>query len=83
MPVRITREARQQFESLPREIQRRVSVIIERLEKWPHVSGAKPLRGFLSGHYRIRTGDFRVQFRVVGTDVVIEKIGNRDRFYDE
>jgi mRNA-degrading endonuclease RelE of RelBE toxin-antitoxin system len=83
MPVRITRDARAQFDGLPRDIQRRVTVMIERLERWPDVSGAKALRGPLAGHFRIRTGDYRVQFYVAGTDVVIEKVGNRDRFYDE
>jgi mRNA-degrading endonuclease RelE of RelBE toxin-antitoxin system len=83
MAVRITRDARRQFETLPRDIQRRVTLVIERLHEWPDVSGAKPLRGSLAGHYRIRTGDYRVQFHVKGVGVVIEKVGNRDRFYDE
>ena len=56
--------------------------LLERLEKWPNVSGAKPLRGKLAGHYRLRTGDFRVQFRSAGEDIIIEHIGHRDRFYD-
>src|SRR5436305_279135 len=29
----------------------------------PRVSGAKPLRGRLAGKYRLRTGDYRLQFR--------------------
>jgi len=29
--------------------------LLERLEKWPNVSGAKPLRGNLAGRYRLRT----------------------------
>lgn len=58
-------------------------MIVERLEKWPAISGAKPLRGTLAGHWRIRTGDYRVQFRIAGETVVIERVGHRDRFYDE
>jgi len=56
--------------------------LLERLEKWPNVSGAKPLRGNLAGRYRLRTGDFRMQFRVVDNVVIIEHIGHRDRFYE-
>jgi mRNA-degrading endonuclease RelE of RelBE toxin-antitoxin system len=31
----------------------------------------------------MRTGDFRLQFRVEGETVIVEKIGHRDRFYGE
>jgi mRNA-degrading endonuclease RelE of RelBE toxin-antitoxin system len=82
MAVRILPEAFRQIERLPPAIHRRVLDVLERLEAWPHVSGAKPLRGVLAGRYRIRTGDYRVQFYVRDEDVVIEKVGHRDGFYD-
>lgn len=44
---------------------------------------AKPLRGEFAGHYRLRTGDYRLQFRVEGDLVIIEKVGHRDGFYEE
>ncbi|MBI5759049.1 MAG: type II toxin-antitoxin system RelE/ParE family toxin [Planctomycetales bacterium] len=47
------------------------------------MSGAKPLSGHLAGHFRIRTGDYRVQFRVEGPTVIVERIGHRDGFYKE
>jgi mRNA-degrading endonuclease RelE of RelBE toxin-antitoxin system len=56
--------------------------LLERLEKWPNVSGAKPLQGNLAGRYRLRTGDFRMQFRVVDNVVIIEQNGHRDGFYE-
>ena len=56
--------------------------IIARLEDWPEVSGAKPLRGDLAGHYRMRTGDYRLQFHVEGEEVVVERVGHRDGFYE-
>ncbi len=80
--VRLTATARKQLERLPASIRARMYDLLERLEKWPNVSGAKPLRGNLAGHYRLRTGDFRMQFRVVGDIVTIEHIGHRDRFYE-
>jgi mRNA-degrading endonuclease RelE of RelBE toxin-antitoxin system len=81
--VRITAEALKQAEALNEPILTRVMTLTERLEKWPQVSGAKPLAGNLAGHYRLRTGDYRVQFRLEGDTVVVEKIGHRDRFYDD
>lgn len=72
----------EQMAGVPQAILRRLEAIIRRLEKWPNVSGAKPLRGEMAGHWRVRTGDWRVQFRVVGDEVIIERVGHRDGFYD-
>jgi mRNA-degrading endonuclease RelE of RelBE toxin-antitoxin system len=79
--VLLTAVAATQVAKLPLPIRARVAAIIERLEKWPAVSGAKPLKGALAGHYRIRTGDYRVQFYLAADAVVIEKVGHRDGFY--
>ena len=83
MKVTITSIAAEQFAALPRTVQVRVMRIFERLERWPDVSGAKPLRGDLSGWFRVRTGDYRILFSASDDEVVVEKIGHRDGFYDE
>jgi mRNA interferase RelE/StbE len=80
--VKLTTEASQQVNALPQPIRRRLLEIYERLAKWPNVSGAKPLRGNLTGNYRIRTGDYRIVFTVKGNEVIIWKIGNRGDIYD-
>lgn len=80
--VTLTPEAARGLDDLPLAIHARVMTLLERLERWPTVSGAKPLSGRLAGRYRLRTGDYRVQFRVQGAAIVVEKIGHRDRFYD-
>ena len=80
--LRFTAEAKKQFDKLPWLIQGRIRRLVVRLKRWPNVSGAKPLRGSLAGHYRLRTGDYRLQFVVVGQDIWIERIGHRDGFYD-
>jgi len=74
--------AAEQLRKLPERIKSRMANVIQRLDNWPAVSGAKPLRGELARHYRIRTGDYRLQFRVEGDEVIIERIGHRDRFYE-
>lgn len=78
----MTAEAQEQFESLPLAIQVRMEKIVVRLANWPAVNGAKPLSGELAGRYRIRTGDYRVQFSVAGNVVTIKKVGHRDGFYE-
>ena len=80
--VKLTGEAAEVLEDLPLVIHARVLALLERLGKWPAVSGAKPLTGNLAGRYRLRTGDYRLQFRVEGQTVIVEKIGHRDRFYE-
>lgn len=81
--VTITPEALRQAERLPASIQGRIREITLRLAKWPEVSGVKSLSGNLAGRYRIRTGDYRVQFFVEGDTIVVEKIGHRDGFYED
>ena len=80
--VELTAEAADGLENLPLVIHARMLAMLERLGRWPIVSGAKPLSGALAGHYRLRTGDYRLQFRVDGHTVLVEKIGHRDRFYE-
>ena len=80
--VTLTRDAAQGLEDLPLLMHARVLSLLERLTNWPAVSGAKPLTGPLAGRYRLRTGDYRLQFGVEGQAVIVEKIGHRDRFYE-
>ena len=75
-------QAQRDAEALPKAIRARIYRVVQRLRQWPDVSGAKPLRGALVGHFRIRTGDYRIQFRVVGERLCIERIGHRDGFYE-
>ena len=80
--VALTPEAAAGLGDLPLVIHARMLALLERLSKWPEVSGAKPLSGRLAGRYRLRTGDYRAQFRVEGQAIIVEKIGHRDRFYE-
>jgi mRNA-degrading endonuclease RelE of RelBE toxin-antitoxin system len=80
--VRLTDEAAAGLSDLPNAIHNRMQKLIARLRAWPQVSGAKPLRGNLTGHFRLRTGDYRLQFRVDDRVIVVERIGHRDGFYE-
>ena len=82
--LRVTGEAREDFLSLPTPIQARVQEVFLRLERWPDVSGAKPLCGSLKGAYRIRTGDWRVLFTVDAraSRIVVFRMDNRRDVYE-
>lgn len=85
MRVLFTIEAGADFISLPVKMQGRVCVVVTRLADWPATPGAKPLRGALHGHYRIRTGDWRVIFYIAINDaaVVITRIAHRSTVYED
>ena len=81
--VLLTAEGREDFEALPATVQQRVVEIFRRLEKWPAVSGAKPLVGEWAGCSRIRTGDWRVIFRVARPDLLVVRIRHRKDVYED
>ena len=81
MRVSLTPVAAREYEGLPRVIRGRVLGIFERLARWPEVSGAKPMSGELAGLHRLRTGDYRVLFRVEGERVLVVRIGHRKDIY--
>lgn len=83
MRVLLTAEGREDFETLPVTMQQRVLEVFGRLGAWPHVSGIKPLTGEWAGCFRIRTGDWRVIFRVVRPDVLVVRIRHRKDVYEE
>ena len=80
--VIVTPGAQAELDALPLPIQGRIYNVFRRLEKWPGVSGVKALRGNLAGNSRIRTGDYRVVFRIVGNTVIVWKTGYRGDVYD-
>ena len=81
--VKFTAEAAKEAEGLPVDIHKRVLAIAKRLEDWPMVSGVKRLTGNLAGWYRMRTGDYRILFRVEGDIVAVVKIGHRKDVYED
>jgi mRNA-degrading endonuclease RelE of RelBE toxin-antitoxin system len=81
--VRLAADAQEDFDALPSTMKGRVLAVFGRLQRWPGVSGAKPLRGRWSGHYRVRTGDWRVIFRFVSPEVIVVRIKHRSEVYEE
>jgi mRNA-degrading endonuclease RelE of RelBE toxin-antitoxin system len=79
----LTPEAAEQATRLPEAIHRRILKLVKRLENWPAVSGVKRLSGNLAGWYRLRTGAYRIRFRVDGDIVTVDKIGHRRDVYED
>jgi mRNA-degrading endonuclease RelE of RelBE toxin-antitoxin system len=83
MDVRMMAEAIADYRRLPLVIRLRVAAILEKLEQWPQISGAKPLGGNLQGHFRLRTGDWRIVVKPVGQVLWIVRIDNRRDVYGD
>lgn len=67
---------------LDRKIQERIKKAIEScLTVAPHQYG-EPLKRTLKGYWKLRVGDYRVVFRVSGTEVWIFGIIHRKDIYD-
>jgi len=79
--VELSDTALADFRAVPLRMKPRIQDVFDRLEKWPEVSGAKPLQHALKGHYRIRSGDWRVVFHVAGDLVMVDRIDNRKDVY--
>ncbi len=80
--VVLNSEAVRQLDRLPKSIRARVHAGLTRVERWPDGGGAKPLTGNLAGHFRVRTGDYRIQFSVTPEKLIVERVGHRDGFYE-
>jgi mRNA-degrading endonuclease RelE of RelBE toxin-antitoxin system len=70
--VVLTPDAVRDIAGLPSPIVARMERLVERLQAWPQVSGVRRLTGNLAGKYRLRTGDYRLQFRVEQTRKVVK-----------
>lgn len=69
--------------ALNRKIQQRISKAIEaRLTTEPERYG-RPLTGTLKGYWKLRTGDYRVVYKIVESDVFILGILHRKEIYRE
>jgi mRNA-degrading endonuclease RelE of RelBE toxin-antitoxin system len=83
MRVVLVPEAQSDIAALPLTMRARLDGVLARLEAWPNVSGAKPLRHDWKGHYRIRMGDWRVIFKVVRPDLIVVRMAHRSTIYED
>ena len=68
--------------NIPANMRERLSSSIKtRLTSAPERYGA-PLRGSLRGYWKLRVGEYRAVFRVVGSEVRILAVLHRSRVYE-
>jgi mRNA interferase RelE/StbE len=65
------------------QIQKRIKRAIEtRLMTEPHQYG-KPLRKTLKGYWKLRVGDYRIVFKIIGYEIYILGIIHRKKVYEK
>lgn len=68
---------------IPANMRARIARAIEaRLTEKPEQYGS-PLRGTLKGYWKLRVGDYRVVYRIVGDEIRIFAIRHRRHIYEE
>lgn len=76
--VEFTPAALRQFKKLPKEIQRRVATVIDKLERNPYPDGAKKLTNE-DRLFRVRIGDYRVVYQVENKQLLVLVVRVRHR----
>lgn len=81
--VRLTPSFQRDFEALPRSIQEKVLIEIQRLENNPlgPPPKIKKLKGRGAGQWRLDVWPYRVRYDVVGRDVALYRIRHRKDIY--
>lgn len=68
---------------IPVNVRKRIAdALARRLHKAPERFG-HPLRGTLKGYWKLRVGDYRVVYRIVGAEVWILAIRHRREVYED
>jgi mRNA interferase RelE/StbE len=74
----LARSARREIARIPIQMARRIFARIERLAKDPRPSGTRKLHGS-DDLFRIRIGDYRIIYRVLEDDAMVDVIAIRHR----
>lgn len=76
------RVAKDDLSDIPANLRQRLSRSIEnRLSTSPERYGAR-LKGSLKGYWKLRVGDYRVVFKIVGSEIWILAILHRKAVYE-
>ena len=75
--------ARRDLPAIPLNIQSRIAqALAARLQEAPEKYG-QPLHGTLQGYWKLRVGDYRVVFKIVGSEVWVLGILHRRQVYED
>ena len=80
MKIRFSRRAWRDWQSLPREVQERLSSKLKLFSTDP-LRYAVKLTDAKVGQYRFRIGDYRVVFDLAGDEIQVLEVGHRKEIY--
>lgn len=77
--IQITQSAVEDLDSVPNDLRKNILTDIKNLSSNPFPSGShiKKLKGFKPPLYRLRSGDFRVLYRIGSHSITIMRVINR------
>ncbi|MFH1743411.1 MAG: type II toxin-antitoxin system RelE/ParE family toxin [bacterium] len=80
--VELSSRAKRELLKLPRDIRKRVTARLINLEENPRPVGIVKLKGY-EGQYRLRVGDYRVQYVIQDTSLIVTivKVSHRSESY--
>ena len=81
--IKLLKRAERDLAQLPKQDLDRISEKITALADQPRPPQAKPLKGDLQGHFRIRVGNYRVVYQVEtrAAMIAVVRIGHRREVY--
>lgn len=77
--LRFTRRALRDIRKLPPEVRRRIEIVLDVLIDDPKAGDA--LRGDWEGYWKLRTGDYRIIYRIIGGGVEVQYVRHRREAY--
>lgn len=78
--VLFTRRALRDLKKLPKEAKRRIKLAIDEL--FDNIRAGDKLHGDWKGYWKLRTGDYRIVYKIGNEDkVVIQYVRHRRRAY--
>lgn len=73
----------QDLPPIPLNVHQRIARAIEaRLNSAPEQHG-EPLKGTLKGYWKLRVGDYRIVYKIVGTEVWVLGVLHRKEIYED
>lgn len=77
--IQLTKQALSDLQHLSIQLQKKIARDIESLVKnpFPQASRVKKLKGFAVPLYRLRSGDFRVLYRIDGNQITLMRVIDR------
>jgi len=80
LKLTIKRSVLKDLRSLPKDVRGRAALSILELSTSPSPQGVEKLKGY-ERLYRIRVGDYRIVYEIIGEDVIIVAVSHRKDVY--